>query len=292
MNIPELSRDNPRLLKLEAEYAKLNLFEQSVWTEWAKGIDIQNFRAEHGYMAQMWMMTEERYQNTWRYIVDKKQGWLLRLLVEDGAFGAVTFADPDGYLFGRDLLDSALEIMFLRQSLGWGTNQDPRIMDIGAGYGRLAHRFLNVFEHGHVACFDGVPLSTFLCDFYLKWRGFQKDKVDVIPLHQIQEYLDYPQRPIDLAVNTQSFSEMPLSAVDFWVALCATMKIPYFFLEPHSADLIHPHYVTSEPDGTHRDYFHLFEKHGYKLKVQQSKFPRELAPSLIYSTDFLLFERG
>jgi hypothetical protein len=89
-----------------------------------------------------------------------------------------------------------------------------------------------------------------------------------------------------------SFSEMPLSAVKFWLDLCADLNIKYFFLVPHAGDLIHPHFVTSEPDGSHLDYYPLLEQHGYKLIRQQPKFPRDLAPQMIYSTDYLMWQRG
>lgn len=293
MNIAELSRDDERLKQLEIEYAKLNLVPVSAWKEWAQGIDIQNFRAEHGYMAQMWNMTEGRYQNTYDYALSLGMDDMLKYLGEDGAFGCVTF-ERDGVKFSRDLLDSAFEIRFLEENLGLRSYgyAGPNVLDIGAGYGRFAHRLVQWRPEGtYVDCVDAVPLSTYLCRYYLQYRGVHGSSCSV-PLHKLGVYNAGLSWPIDLACNMQSFSEMPLAAVDFWLGLCAAMNIPYFFLEPHSGDLVHPHYVTTEVDGTRGDYYPLFAKHGYKLKVQQPKFPRDLAPNLIYATDFLLFERG
>jgi SAM-dependent methyltransferase len=295
--ISELSRDNPRLIELTEAYAKLNLFEQSVWKDWANNIDITKFRGEIGYMAQMWSMTPERYHNTFNYLASIGLEKELARLGEDGAFGAVTFdvdhgASEDDITISRDLIDSAVEIKFLRDALDLHDGSAGTVLDIGAGYGRFAHRFLRTFPESMVYSTDGIPLSTFVCEYYLKYRLRQgKYRYDVVSLDRIVNAEPFMNR-IHLATNMQSFSEMPLSAVDFWLGLCAAMDIRYFFLEPHSADLIHPHYVTSEPGGGNKDYYPLFEKYGYKLKVQQPKFPRDLAPSLIYSTDFLLFERG
>lgn len=276
-----LSRDNPRLIELTEAYSKINLAEPSLWKTWANNIDIQNFRGEVGYMAQMWSMTEQRYQNTFDYAVSLDMGDLLVRLGEDGAFGAVTF-ERDGFKFGRDLLDSAFEIKFIQETIGIPL----AVLDIGAGYGRLLHRLSQENPAGMYMGIDGVPLSTFLCEYYVKYRGCDMGTL-VVPLNEY-EYI----HTADLAINTQSFSEMPLSAVEFWIKMCADMEIRYFFLEPHSGDLIRPHYVTNEPDGTHKDYYHLFAKYGYNLMVQQPKFPRDLAPQLIYSTDFLMFKRG
>lgn len=277
----ELSRDNPRLLELIDAYSKVDLFEQSVWKDWANNIDITKFRSEIGYMAQLWNMTPERYQNTFDYAVSLDMGDLLMRLGEDGAFGAVTF-ERDGFKFGRDLLDSAFEIKFIQETIG----APLAVLDIGAGYGRLLHRLSQENPAGMYMGIDGVPLSTFLCEYYVKYRGCDMSTL-VVPLNEYENI-----HTADLAINTQSFSEMPLSAVEFWIKMCADMEIRYFFLEPHSADLIHPHFVTSEPGGGNKDYYHLFEKYGYKLMVQQPKFPRDLAPMMIYSTDFLMFKRG
>lgn len=288
----ELSRDNPRLVELTQSYSKLNLFEQSVWKQWADGIPIDKFRGEIGYMAQMWSMTPERYQNTLDYALSIGLRHDIEMLGEDGAFGAITFsrdmgANEDDIVFSRDLLDSVVEIDFLRKTLDLKADSMPVIFDIGGGYGRFAHRFLQTFSAARVYVGDGIPLSTFLCEFYLRYRG-------VVPQARAMPLCEGFSIPtdVDIATNMQSFSEMPLSAVEFWIKSCADSDVPYFFLEPHSADLIHPHFVTSEPHGGNKDYYHLFEKYGYKLKVQQPKFPRDLAPMLIYSTDFLLFERS
>ncbi len=146
-----------------------------------------------------------------------------------------------------------------------------------------------MFPYMHGFGVDAVPLSTFLCDFYLKYRrslGRHTDNMQAIPLTELERI-----RGVDVAVNAYSFSEMSLSAVNFWLHLCADLGVKYFMLVPHSPDFIHPYFVTSEPDGSHLDYFSSFEFHGYKLIRQQPKFPRELAPSLIYSTDYCLFAR-
>lgn len=283
------SRTDPALLRLEAEYAKLNLFDQSLWKTFADGIDIARFRGEHAYLAQMWGgMTEDRYINSYHYAVRHATNELF-CMREDDAFGCVIFDDPDPdsiEKISRDLIDSALEIAFLRETMGWDDYGDLMVLDIGAGYGRFAHRLTNTFDNAYVFCTDGVPLSTYLCDYYLKYRGIER--AESVPLDKLGSI----DEKIDVAVNCYSFSEMPLSAVNFWLDLCADLNIPYFFLVPHAPDLIHPHFITSEPDGSHLDYLGAFEKHGYKLKAQRPKFPRELAGSLIYSTDYLLWQRG
>lgn len=280
----ELSRNSPRLIELTERYGKLNLFEHSLWKTWADGIDITKFRGEHAYIAQMWRQTEENYQNSYDYCVYAGEEDNIRLLGEDGAFGAVTFLRKEtGITFSRDLLDSVLEIGFIRDSIG----VPPSVLDIGAGYGRLLHRLSQTNPAGMYFGVDAVPLSTFLCQFYMNYRELDASTL-VISLDRI--LLDL--HSADLAINCYSFSEMPLSAVNFWLGLCADLNIKYFFLCPHAGDLVNAHYVTSEPNGSHLDYYHLFAKHGYMGTRRWHKFPPDWSKPLIFNTEFVLFKRG
>src|SRR5260221_5466257 len=137
-DLSELHRSTPRLLELQEAYSHLNLFEQSVWLPFQQSIDIQNFRGEPGYLAQMWSMTEARYHATWDYLM-RDDADLLTRLCEDGAYGAVV-SYHDGHHFSRDLLDSVSEMRFLWDMLHFGPSDPIHVLDIGAGYGRLAHR--------------------------------------------------------------------------------------------------------------------------------------------------------
>jgi SAM-dependent methyltransferase len=277
----ELTRENPRLLELQAAYSSLNLFEQSVWIDWSRQIDITKFRGENAYIAQRWSMTDERYWATWDYLFRDDADMLLRL-GEDGAYGAVVFK-RNGHPFSRDLLDSVSEMRFIWDILHFSPGDPMTVLDIGAGYGRLAHRISQAWRGWHTTCVDAVPLSTFVCEYYLKQR---QARANVVPLHQLDQLTK-----CDLACNIQSFSEMPLSAVNFWLDRCVDLDIRLFFLSPHAGDLIHPNFVTSEPNGSARDYYDSFERHGYKVIARRPKFPYGEAPSLIFCTDYIMFER-
>lgn len=294
MNIAELSRDNPELLALEEAYSKLNLFEQSLWETWSDHIDIQKFRGEPGYLSQKWMMTEERYRNTLHYALDMGLRHDIETLGEDEAFGCITYredmgASEDDIIYSRDLLDSVFEIQFLEETLQLRSlgMAGPVVLDIGAGYGRFAHRLVQKYPFSAcVTCVDAVPLSTFLCEFYLGFRGINSCTRSV-PLHQLQGLV----WPFNFACNMYSFSEMPLSAVHFWLGFCADLQIPYFYLVPHAPDLVHPHFLTSEPDGSHLDYLSSFPVYGYKLETRRPKFPVGMSDKLIYNTEYWLFRR-
>lgn len=288
-------RTDPKLLDLTQRYAGLNVFPHSLWKTWADGIDIAKFRGENAYIAQMWGgMTEARYINSYHYAEHNATNELF-CMREDDAFGCVIFDDPELESIekvSRDLIDSALEIAFLRETLELNDYDDLMVLDIGAGYGRFAHRLTSVFDNAYVICTDGVPLSTYLCDYYLKYRGVER--AESMPLDQIDtlknEYNHTEQ--IKVACNMYSFSEMPLASVNYWLDLCTDLKIPYFFLVPHAPDLVHAHFFTTEPDGhTHCDYMQALNAHGYKLKERRFKFPEAESDKYIYNTEFCLFSR-
>ena len=74
-------------------------------------------------------------------------------------FAGVNLHDIDGMLVSRDLLDSINELTFLDDELGIA-QRNMTILDIGAGYGRLAHRATTAFENLTYLCTDAIPLSS------------------------------------------------------------------------------------------------------------------------------------
>ena len=90
------------------------------------------------------------------------------------------------------------------------------MLDIGAGYGRLAHRMVSALPGvERYLCTDAVAVSTFVSDYYLRFRGMEKALA--IPLDVIDNSLrDYP---VDLAINIHSFSECQTRAIEWWIRL-------------------------------------------------------------------------
>jgi hypothetical protein len=105
---------------------------------------------------------------------------------------------------------------------------------------------------GKYFCTDAVPLSTFVCDYYLKSKAVSDQAVSV-PLDQIEDTLE--QTNVELAVNIHSFSECSLEAIDWWMALLAKHSIPYLFIIPNSKDGL----LTNHK----KDFQPLVEAHGY-----------------------------
>ena len=106
------------------------------------------------------------------------------------------------------------------------------MLDIGAGYGRLAHRMVGA--HGErvadYCCVDAVPESTFVSEYYLRHRGVVPP-VRVVSLGSVERELE--PRSFDLAVNVHSFPEMPYAAIQWWVELLARLEVPALLIVPN-----------------------------------------------------------
>ncbi len=136
-----LRADHPRRLALARRYRGHPAAARSGWSDLrlAGQVDLCYFRGDSQYLHQRRGTPEAAYALSADYVARHGVLGLLDALSEDGAFGALTF-ELDGRCVSRDLLDSALEIEALAGWLGADRLAAARVLDVGAGYGRLAHR--------------------------------------------------------------------------------------------------------------------------------------------------------
>jgi 16S rRNA G1207 methylase RsmC len=202
-----LRLDNKRLKELQAQYAKADrsVTKSLVWVDGhVRPDNLRYFRADNAYVWQLRGLSEHHYAITTYYLNRIDKLGLLDRLTEDGAFGAYTFV-IDGKVVSRDLLDSITEIYFLEKQLQISTCFPYNILDIGAGYGRLAYRMVSALPNlNRYYCIDAVPVSTFLCEYYLQFRKLN-NRVQVVPLHKLN---DLANTPIELAINIHKFFRM------------------------------------------------------------------------------------
>lgn len=260
-----LKPDSPRLLELKRRYQG---FDPSVtapfaWTEaHLKPEDVAYFR---GDTAWLWQVRGKNanvmaYALSYYYLKSRDRLNLFDQPTEDDSFGCVTF-EIGGTKISRDLLDSVGEIDFLDRHLGLASWNDIRILDIGAGYGRLAHRMVTaLLGIAEYLCTDGVATSSFVSDYYLRWRG--NSRARAVPLDEIEAALN--GRQIDLAVNIHSFSECRLDAIEWWLRLLSKNRVRYLLIVPNDWENL----VTSEG----HDFLPLLERYGYRLKIKEPKY--------------------
>lgn len=268
-----LRADHPHLLDLRRRYAQSDL-PMAARTMWRSSyleqeLDLRYFRGDNPYVWQFRNLGADahyKYYFLLRDIAQRDSRGLLKLLGEDGLFGCWTFDYPGWPTVSRDLLDSINELYFLDRHTGLLQSKGWSVLDIGAGYGRLAHRALTAIpDLAQYICVDAVPESTFLCEYYLRFRGCQ-GRSEVIPLDQLEAQL--PGRRIELAVNIHSFSEMSTRTIEGWLSWLDRLDVGWLLIVPNDGDQL----LTMENDGERREFNSLLSRHGYELTVREAVF--------------------
>lgn len=293
---PELARalrdDHPRLLELQRRYAALDLpmAQRTLWSaQYLRGLNLAAFRDDNVYLWQYRNVRDDvrrKYFLYLRYLADRDPRGLLRQLGEDGAFGCWAFRFEGYPPVSRDLLDSVNELYFLDRHWGLLERSNFSVLDIGAGYGRLAHR-MSAATPGleRYVCVDGIAESTFLCEFYLGYRQCL-EQAGVVPLDELQRLTG---RRFDLAVNIHSFSEMSYAAIEGWLAELVRLAVPHLLVVPNEIG----RFTSYEADGSRRDALPLLERHGFRLKAQEPLLDDANVRELIgVAQSFWFFERA
>jgi hypothetical protein len=263
-----LEQKKDRLKELEARYAVCdrNVIDQRVWVEnHINTIEFRYFRGDNPYV---WQLRGENtnppgYALTLYYVKSIDSHALLDKLTEDDSFGIFTFL-VDNKIISRDLLDSIIEMYFLDKHLKISSASNLKFLDIGAGYGRLAHRIVVGFPNiRSYYCTDAIAASTFISELYIEYRKIG-DKVKVVPLDEIEKLLETEK--IDIAVNIHSFSECKPEAVEWWLSLLEKHGVKYLMVVPNTGDRL---LIT---DRERHDFQPTIEKHGYKLIAKEPKY--------------------
>jgi len=283
-----LREDNPRLQELQRRYEGHPASHRSLWSHHylATELKLDQFRADNVYVHQSRSASKASYILTAYYVQSVDKLGLLNTLGDDDLFGNYLVSFNGDLLVGRELLDAVLEINFLNDKLGLAGLDSPVIIDIGAGYGRLAHRLVQAIPKLEtVLCTDAIPESTFLSEFYLRFRGCES-KARVIPLDEVEGELG--NQPVDLAINVHSFGECPLRSIKWWLDLVSSNRIKYLFIVPNGEAL-----GSWEPDDTNIDYLPLLLDRGYKMVVKQPNYKgaSSVQKHGLYPCYYYLFER-
>ena len=274
-----LRADNPDLVKLEEAYNALDV-PAAAHTQWRQSFLRRNlsmawFRGDNAYVWQFRQFGSAARLRMYLGLLDvesRDELGLFGKLDEDGLFGAWTFKFGDRSPVSRDLLDSINEINYLEQLAGLATKDGLRVLDIGAGYGRLAHRMSSALPNlTAYDCIDGVATSTFLCQYYVDFRKMP-DAVRVVELPDHEKLSD----TYDLAVNIHSFSECSLEAINWWLDRIAERDIEWLLIVPNTPDELR----STELDGSMKPFRQDVLDRGYELvdsrPVHQSDELREL----------------
>jgi hypothetical protein len=281
-----LRRDHPLLKEYEQRYWD-HAAAGSQWSpEYTRNeIDLRYFRGDNAFVWQPHDRTDEiRYALTTYYTHLHDRHRLLERLTEDGLFGAYTY-EIDGIVVSRDLLDSIAELMFLDEELALGS-RTTTILDIGAGYGRLAHRATTAYQNITYLCTDAVPESTFLSEFYLDFRGVA-DRAPVLPLDEVAGAIE--DQAIDVAVNIHSFSECPLSAIEWWLELLAASRVEHLMIVPNTEGAL----LSRERGVARLDFMPAIQARQFELICARPKYAYSdvVQRNGLFPTTYFLFRR-
>jgi SAM-dependent methyltransferase len=228
-----LRPDHPRLAELMARYAAADprVTTPSIWhADRLPPADMLWFRGDNHFVWQVRGPNRNAltYALVYYHLMTRGDDGLIDTLGEDGAFGAVTFT-INGRTISRDLLDSVREIQFLRRHTSLGEGR-ANILDIGAGYGRLAYRIEQASgEDVRIFAADAFAPSTFIAEYYLRHRGAKR--ASVVPLDEIDALLAGTK--IDIAVNVHSLSECTPEAVAWWAERLARHGVRQLMVVPN-----------------------------------------------------------
>jgi putative sugar O-methyltransferase len=271
-----LSPANRRLNELKERYRRFapEALRASRWNqEHVDTVKMPWFRGDNPYIWQFREKnTEGKHIATALYLKSiDRHGWM-KTLKEDGLFGAYVF-EFDGGFISRDLLDSITELYFLDDVLQVTKWSQENILDIGAGYGRLAYRTVNAIPNvGRFYCVDAIPESSFISEYYLQFRG--ADRATVLALDEIRQAL--AATTITLATNIHCFSECTLNAVRWWLDLLREHEVRYLLIVPDAYSNGGHRLLTRETTGYHenqmKDYLPELQARGYRLVEKRPKF--------------------
>jgi len=252
-------------------------------------LDLTRFRGDNAYI---WHYREGRRISELKFLVfaqdvrRRDRTGLLDRLGEDGAFGCWTYAFGGLPRLSRDLLDSVNELLFLDEALGVLNGSAPRVLDIGAGYGRLAHRYVGACAGvTDYACTDAIATSTFVCEHYLGHRQLAP-VARAVPLTEVG---DLEPGSFDLAVNVHSWSECPIESIRWWLDHVAQLEVPHLFVVPNERE----GFTSLEADGAQLDYRPAIEASGYRLVSDEPAFADPAVRAALGVHDrHTLFERA
>ncbi|NUS14617.1 MAG: putative sugar O-methyltransferase [Streptomyces sp.] len=285
---------NPELEDLRARYRRMDspFRPGSFWrrSRRLRDLNLRYFRGDNAYVWQLRQVGDNarlKFFLLTQYVSGLDTHKLLERTREDGAFGCWAFDFQELPTASRDLLDSVNEMYFLDRHWDLLTREDFTVLDIGAGYGRLAHRMAECVPGlSRYYCVDAIPESTFLSEQYLKYREADA-KATVVPLDEMEERLAAAGR-VDLALNIHSFSEMPLSAIEAWIGLLARLDVPTLMIVPNEGDKL----LSLENDYLRVDFTPVLERHGYVLAAREQTIADPDVRDLVGVGDwFMLFRR-
>jgi len=287
---------NPRLLELRELYRTSShpAARHSQWTTAviASDLPLQAFRGDCAFIWQRrdWNLPIVHLLTAY-YLEAAGAGPLMRSLGEDNLFGIYTVPYRESLPVSRDLLDSVSEIRFLDKWLGLLNGTLTSVLDIGAGYGRLAHRILQaVPKVRSYICADAIPESTFICEYYLRFRGMG-ERAHAVTVFDLDTALN-ESKP-QLAISVHSLGECRRDVIRWWMGFLKQHSVKYLLLVLNPCGVRGETLVSTESNGMPGLPFQFdLREAGYLMLAREPKYLDSAVQQFgVSPAEFLLYER-
>ena len=214
-----------------------------MWSDWQQRVkdSLPNFCSHPIFVDQS--QSETEFQSVADYVFERTGGRIdSDGKLRDAEYGARVVETTRGKLT-RMWLDSAVEIEFLSRHMP--EDAGGRILDIGAGYGRLAVA-LGSLDPDRYVCVDPVSISTQICRTYC---NIFAPKVEVPSLPDFLAIHNAGGYKFDLAINVHSWNECTREQISAWFDILDELKCPLLFTVSHgdNAGKIEGSYYAWEP---------------------------------------------
>lgn len=194
-----------------------------MWEDWQKIVEesLPNFCRSPIYVQQR-SQTQEDFESAADYVAAYCHQFPHPL--RDVEFGGVIRDTKACGKVTRMWLDSCVEADFIQRNLADKTHT-LRVLEIGAGYGRLAANMQRGVRT--YTCVDAVPISTEVCRSYTARFA---SLVHVSGLAEFVERVNSSEPPeFDLAINVHSWNECSYAQVERWLNLLRYLRVTYLF---------------------------------------------------------------
>ena len=257
------------LRAFESEYSFVR-DELSLWRDWVQRSDVIGFRGEFcvsqagSHDPSNFGPTRllQAYTVAYEYALSHDRLAALSKFSDDGAYGGLRF-EVNGQIVSSDTIDSCLQLNFIARHCGFTPADELMMVDIGAGWGRLVSRFLELFPRSFAYALDAVPFSSFCAHRYLKHRG-HSDRARVGSRAKLE---GVQPGTLDIAVNIHSWSEAPLASIEEWLSRLDALRVPFLFFVPHGV----PAYTT-EQSGPPKLIVPTILAHGWQTVAEEPKY--------------------
>ena len=209
----------------------------ALWKEWQERVKsvMPIFAATDIYCSQLGITTAEFERVA--EVVEANGPIDIPGICRDSEFGAITCVTKSLGIVNRMWLDANMEVQMMRRHVDLRTMD---VLDIGAGYGRLAAVMAQYVKS--FTCVDAVPISTEICRTYCKRFA---PGVKVISLDEFKAQAD--KLHFDLAINVHSWNECQFDEVKLWLDVLVEMGVPWLFTVTHGTPGVDGWYTWGGP---------------------------------------------